>query len=123
MNCGSVGLPWDFIARGSFPWVGGGGNACAQSCGKDEAPLAGSDGGTRRTGTRGRGGRGDGGRETRLLRVSRGPECRPVPKTRQEIAMNQTTPDQEKQARTQQARAADRAESSPAQQAGTHPLG
>jgi phage tail tape-measure protein len=46
-----------------------------------------------------------------------------VPKTRQEIAMNQTTPDQEKQVRTQQARAADRAESSPAQQAGTHPLG
>ena len=37
--------------------------------------------------------------------------------------MNQTTPAKEKQARAVQARAADQAETSPTQQAGTHPLG
>jgi len=46
-------------------------------------------------------------------------DLHPDAETRQEIAMNETTPTKEKQARAVQARAADEAESAPVQQEDT----
>src|SRR5678810_1015283 len=112
MCCGSVGLPGDLIRRNSFPWGRWGGNARAQSCRRRDAA------GGERTRTRE-----EEVQEARWLLRGGDPDLRPDAATRRELAMNETTPVKEKQAREVQARAADRAESDPVQQPGTHTLG